>query len=134
MPMRLTCLCGKVAIALSARPDIAFQCNCTLCSKTGARWGRVPPAEVAIRGETHSWQRADKPDPAADVHFCPDCGVTTHFTLTPTAVACHGNQFVGVNLALAEPHEMAGVSLQFPDGRSWTGDGELTFVREAEVL
>jgi len=44
----LTCLCGEVRLHLAKRPDFINACNCTLCSKTGARWGYFGPSEVAV--------------------------------------------------------------------------------------
>jgi hypothetical protein len=130
----LSCLCGAVHVETAKRPDYLHECNCTLCTKTGARWGYFHPSEVVVSGETHSYCRQDKAEPAAQVQFCPTCGSTTHFTLTESVAAKLGNVMAGVNLRLADESELAGIELRFPDGRAWAGTGEFAYLRDAEVL
>src|SRR6202453_1103066 len=89
--LKLTCLCGQVRIEVAKRPDFINECNCTLCSKSGARWAYFHPSEVSIGGTTKGYSREEKDDPAAELQFCPNCGSTTHFTLTASAVAKFGN-------------------------------------------
>ncbi len=89
--LQMTCLCGRVRLRVAKRPEFIHACNCTLCAKAGARWGYFHPSEVEIAGETRGYCREDKADPAAEVHFCGRCGTTTHFTLTPSAVAKFGD-------------------------------------------
>ena len=87
----LACLCGQTRIQLEKRPDYIHECNCVLCSKTGARWGYFHPSEVTVEGRGKGYCRDDKDDPKAEVRFCPDCGVTTHFVLTESAASKFGN-------------------------------------------
>lgn len=129
-----SCHCGAVRVEIAALPDYIHECNCSLCTKTGARWGYFGPEQVSVAGETRGYARADKPDPAAEIRFCPACGSTTHFVLTPSAVAKFGNTLMGVNLRLADEHDLAGVELRYPYGRAWSGEGEFGYVREARVL
>lgn len=130
----LSCLCGKVRLSLGKRPDFIHACNCTLCGKTGARWGYFHPSEVAIEGHTTGYTRSDKPDPNAEVRFCGTCGVTTHFVLTASAVARFGDTLLGVNMGVASPEELAGVELRYPDGRAWPGEGAFAYARDAEII
>lgn len=129
--IQLSCLCGAVRVETVKRPDFVHECNCTLCAKSGARWGYFHPDEVTVTGATHSYCRQDKDEPAAQVQFCPACGSTTHFTLTDSAAAKFGNVMLGVNLRLADEADLAGLELRYPDGRAWSGAGEFTYVREA---
>jgi hypothetical protein len=78
--LKLSCLCGQVRIEIPKRPDFINECNCTLCSKTGARWAYFHPSEVGIEGTTKGFSREDKDDPAAEIQFCANCDSTTHFT------------------------------------------------------
>jgi hypothetical protein len=130
----LSCLCGRIRIAVAKRPDFIHECNCALCSKTGARWGYFHPSEVAVDGEARGYCRADKEAPNAEIRFCPACGSTTHFVLTPHAVAKFGNRLTGVNMGLADPQELAGIELRYPDGRAWSGEGEFGYVRAPRIL
>lgn len=36
--VKLSCLYGQIHIATEKQPDYLQECNCTLCSKSGARW------------------------------------------------------------------------------------------------
>lgn len=129
----LSCLCGAVRLTPAKRPDFVHACNCTLCSKSGAHWGYFHPDEVTVSGETRHFSRTDKTDPAAQVHFCPTCGTTTHFTLTPWAAEKFGNTMMGVNMRLADEADLAGIELRFPDGAGWQGEGEFAYLRDAWV-
>ncbi|WP_374597084.1 GFA family protein [Sphingosinicella sp.] len=132
--VKLSCLCGQIRIATEKQPDYIHECNCTLCSKSGARWAYYHPSEVSVEGATKTYSRQDKDDPAAEIHFCLTCGATTHFTLTPGAVAKFGNSMMGVNMWLADEKHLAGVELRYPDGRAWSGAGDFSYVREARIL
>jgi hypothetical protein len=132
--LQLSCHCGQVRLEIRKRPDYINACNCTLCSKSGAWWGYFDPSEVSVEGSTKRYRRGDKAEPGVDIHFCPHCGSTTHFTLTESAAAKFGNMLVGVNMRLADESELAGVELRFPDGRAWPGEGEFGYVREGYVI
>jgi hypothetical protein len=130
----LSCLCGQTRLEIAKRPDFINECNCTLCSKSGARWGYFHPSEVSVEGATQDYSRDDRDDPSAEIHFCGHCGATTHFTLTASAVAKFGNSVMGANMLLADERDLAGVELRFPDGRAWPGEGEFAYVRVARVI
>lgn len=132
--LTLSCHCGEISVRINKKPDFIFECNCTLCSKSGARWAYLHPSEVEVTGVGATYRRTDKPDPAADLNFCPTCGSTTHFTLTESAVAKYGNTQTGVNMRLAKEADLAGIELHYPDGQAWSGEGDFTYVRPSEVL
>jgi hypothetical protein len=132
--LNLSCHCGQIRLQLAMLPDHINECNCSLCGKRGARWAYFHPSEVRVEGATTGYSRRDKDDPAADIRFCPNCGCTTHFTLTESAVARHGNSLMGVNVRLADEGDLAGVELRYPDGRAWSGAGGFGYVREARIL
>jgi hypothetical protein len=132
--LNLSCLCGEIRVETAKRPDFIHECNCTLCSKSGARWGYFHPSEVTVSGETNGYSRDDKDDPAANIRFCPTCGVTTHFVLTDSAVAKFGNSVMGVNMWLADESDLAGLELRYPDGRGWAGAGDFGYVRAPLII
>src|SRR6201996_4038873 len=106
--IKLSCLCGRVNLQTGKKPDYINECNCTLCSKSGARWGYFHPSQVEIEGATQGYCRDDRADPNAQIHFCRNCGATTHFVLTESAIARFGNNSVmGVNMWLADPADLA---------------------------
>jgi hypothetical protein len=130
----LSCLCGRTRIELSQLSDFIHACNCALCGKTGAHWGYLDPSEVVVHGVTTGYVRDDKDAPAAEVHFCPTCGTTSHFVLTPSAVRAFGNTMMGVNMRLADERDLAGIELRFPDGRAWDGSGAFAYVRPPVII
>jgi hypothetical protein len=132
--LNLSCLCGQLRVETRKRPDFVHECNCALCSKSGARWAYFHPSEVSVEGAASGYSREDKDDPGALLQFCAKCGVTTHFVLTESAAAKHGYSLMGVNMRLADEGDLAGVELRFPDGRAWKGEGGFDYVREARVL
>lgn len=132
--MKLSCLCGQSRLELSKRPEYVTECNCTLCANSGARWAYFHPSEVRVEGATTGYSRADKDDPAAEVRFCANCGATTYFVLTESAVAKFGDAMMGVNMRLADERDLAGIELRYPDGRAWSGEGEFGYVRASIIL
>jgi hypothetical protein len=132
--LKLSYLCGEVRIETSKRPDFINECNCTLCSKSGARWAYFHPLEVSIEGATKGYSRGDKEEPAAEIRFCANCGSTTHFVLTESAVLKFGNSQMGVNVRLADEKDLAGTELRYPDGRAWPGKGGFSYVQEARII
>ena len=132
--LQLSCLCGQIRVAIERRPDYINECNCTLCSKTGARWGYFHPSEVTVEGPTTGYCREDKSEPGAEIQFCARCGATTHFVLTPSAASKFGNSLMGVNMWLADERDLAGIELRYPDGRAWSGAGDFGYVREARII
>jgi hypothetical protein len=132
--LKLSCLCGQIRVEIAKRPDYIHECNCTFCSKAGARWGYFQPSEVSIEGTAAGYRRDDKDDPAAEIRFCAKCGSTTHFVLTPSAVSKFGNSLIGVNMLLADESDLAGIELRYPDGRAWPGEGDFTYVRQPRII
>jgi len=132
--LNLSCHCGQIRVKIEKRPDHINECNCTLCGKSGARWSYFHLSEVSVEGTTSGYCREDKPDPAARIHFCANCGATTHFTLTESSVAKFGNSMMGVNMWLADECDLAGLELRYPDGRAWSGEGEFGYVRAARII
>ena len=132
--LKLICLCGRVRIEVAKRPEFINACNCTLCSKSGARWSYIHPSDVSIEGATSDYSREDKDDPAANIHFCGRCGSTTHFTLTQSAISKFGNVQTGVNMSLADESGLTGIELRYPDGCAWAGGPEFGYVRGPEII
>lgn len=132
--LELSCQCGGVRISVASLPGFLHDCNCTLCSKTGAIWAYHHPGEVSVTGATSGYQRRDKAEPGVEIRFCPTCGTTTHFVLTAASIAVHGDVQLGVNMRLADECDLPGVELRFPDGRAWSGSGAFGYVREPRIL
>lgn len=130
--MTASCACGAVSVTIKAPPPFIFDCNCSLCRKTGAAWGYFAPDAVQAEGETVSFSRNDKPLAAVEIHSCARCSATTHWVRTEGFKTAHGqNDMAGVNMRLFDPDTLNGVDVQFPDGKTWSGEGEFGFRRDA---
>lgn len=132
--MTLSCTCGAVTLEVDRKPDFIHECNCTLCTGAAARWSYYHPGEVVVDGVTSGHRRTDKPTAKVEVHACRKCDATTHFVMTEAAIALHGNTMMGINMWLANPADLAGVEVRYPDGLAWSGQGEWEYVREATIL
>ena len=110
--MKGECLCRRVAITMSGRPEWMNACNCALCWKLGTLWAYLPGAEVAVTGETGRYRREDVAQNHIDAHFCARCGTTTHWT----PIDPDGDR-VGINMRLFDPADLIGVEVRYEDGR-----------------
>lgn len=115
-------------------PEYLNDCNCSFCSSHGVWWGYFNPEEVVVTGATRTYRRTDREDPAVELHFCPNCGCTTHWTLLPAFLEKVGEVKCGVNMRLCDHRQLRGIELRYPDGRNWSGTGPWDFVREGEIL
>lgn len=130
-----SCHCGAVRVAIAHQPEFLQDCNCSLCSKSGGVWGYFNPADVKTTGDTGNYTRNDYPEPAVEIHFCQNCGSTTHWILTKEHVASTGsNDRMGVNMKLFDSDNLQGIELRFPDGKNWTGETEFGYRRESVIL
>jgi len=132
--LKLSCLCGEIRVETKKQPDYINECNCTLCSKPGARWAYFHPSEVSVERKAKGYCREDKHDPAAEIQFCAECGSTSHFILTASAASKFGNTLMGVNMRLADERELTGIKLRYPDGQAWSGEGDFGYVQEARII
>ncbi len=131
-----SCHCGRVAVRVASAPGFINACNCSLCGKHGVWWGYFARSEVYVEGVTRSYSRSDVADPAVALHFCPDCGCTTHWTLTARFAAENPDKAdqMGVNMRLFSRDDLIGIELRFPDGRNWSGSGDYGYVRDNVTL
>ena len=130
-----SCNCGLVQLTLFQRPEFINDCNCSLCSKSGAIWGYFSRTDVEISGPTHTFERNDRSLPAVQIHFCGSCGSTTHWSLTKAYLKEAGDvDRMGVNMRLFDSDQLAGIELRFPDGRAWNGEGEYEYRRKTIIL
>ena len=71
-----SCHCGAVQIRVTSLPDELNDCQCEHCQKRGALWAYYGVEQVAITGRTSSYVWGDR---ELSFHFCPNCGMTTHW-------------------------------------------------------
>lgn len=69
-----SCHCGAASWTLVGDPGPVTACNCTLCRRYGALWAYDYEGErVAVLGETRTYRRIGKLNPALEIVFCPNC-------------------------------------------------------------
>lgn len=117
------CHCQKVTVTLGAPPPYLYDCNCSLCRKSGGLWGYFKLADISVTGATENYRRSDREPTKGALHFCAQCGSAISWlsdALGDDAVAV-------VNMRLFDPAELTGIPLEFPDGAGWQGHGPFGF-------
>lgn len=74
-----SCHCGRVRFELRETPQWLVECNCSLCSRIGAKWAHSEIQNIRLHyqeGSTVAYSRGDK---TLAVHSCNHCGCTTHW-------------------------------------------------------
>lgn len=73
-----TCHCGAVRLSAKTEPVEVTECNCSICSRLGARWAYYSPSEVTLprAGSTQPYVWGDR---MLAFHRCKACGVVTHW-------------------------------------------------------
>ncbi|HQT68393.1 MAG: aldehyde-activating protein [Rhodospirillales bacterium 20-60-12] len=110
-----SCHCGGLSWTLEGDPGSATACNCTLCRRYGVLWAYDYEGErIRVAGPSASYQRADAPNPALEICFCPTCGCVQCWRgLHKDA---QGRRRIAVNLRLAPPEAVAAIALDHFDG------------------
>lgn len=116
------CHCGRVRWRFDGMPAGATACNCTICRRIAAIWAYgwegAGITVTAAPEDLGGYVRADDPEAGLAIHFCRHCGNVTHWR----GLAPHpdGRTRIAVNLRLAEPALVAGISVDRFDGfGSW---------------
>ena len=129
--MTSTCICGAVSVTIDKKPEFIYDCDCSLCRKSGGAWGYFASSAVTTTGTTVPFVRKDKAAPIVEIHSCESCGATTHFELTQSYQSENPSfDQVGVNMRLFSPDELEGVDVYYPNGKDWSGEGAFGFRRE----
>lgn len=110
-----TCHCGSASWTLIGEPGSITACNCSLCSRYGALWAYDFEGErVAVQGDTSTYRRIGKADPALEIIFCPSCaGVLAYRGLR---VEADGRTRMAVNVRLAPIEDVAALAIDHFDG------------------
>jgi len=119
-PLRYTCHCGRIRVALTAKPAYVNECQCSVCYKLGAIWGylerRMVDVTTADDASLQPYIRSDE-NGDGDVSFnrCSHCGSLVSWTRVPGKPE-DGGERTGMNCRLLEPKELEGL-----DRRRGTG-------------
>ena len=109
------CHCGGCGWSLVGDPGSITACSCTLCHRYGALWAYdYEPGRIALFGPTQTYTRAEKANPALEVHFCPTfAGVVAWRGLR---LEDEGRRRIAVNVRLADIDAVADLPIDHFDG------------------
>jgi hypothetical protein len=106
------CHCGRVSWTLSAFPQSATSCNCTVCRRYGVLWAYGHEGEsIQVDGNSQAYVRGDQ---TIAFHFCPSCGGVTHWRARHTDAS--GRRRMAVNLRMGDPQRLSAVPVRHFDG------------------
>ena len=106
------CHCGRVTYDFGRMPRSATACNCSICRRYGTLWAYGWDGEIVnVQGETKVYMHGDRD---IEFHFCPECGVTTHWR--GAAPDAEGRTRIAVNLRLADLAVVGDIPIRHFDG------------------
>ena len=80
-----SCRCGQLTVAANGKPTRVSVCHCLNCQKrSGSAFAaqvRFPAEQVAIDGQSKSFEKVADSGNRATFHFCPDCGSDVHYEI-----------------------------------------------------
>ncbi len=107
-----SCHCGAIRLTLPSTPEVATDCNCSLCRRIGGRWAYFEWGSVTIDAAPGATDDCVWGDRTLRTVRCRTCGCVTHWEpLQPAEGARHG-----VNLANFDPALVASVRVRRFDG------------------
>lgn len=113
MPMlSATCHCGTGRIEIPERPQMATNCNCSLCRRLGALWAYYDVDEVRVHGHPEHTDAYVWGDKTLRTVRCRRCGCVTHWE--PLG-AEHGKR-MAVNIRNFDPQDIGPVRIRLFDG------------------
>ena len=117
-----SCHCGAVRLTLPATPEVATQCNCSLCRRIGGPWVYFEFGTVMIESQPDATSGYVQGDKTLRTVHCRTCGCVTHWE--PLGAAPGAKH--GVNLGNFDPKLIASVRVrQFDGADTWKFFDEL---------
>jgi hypothetical protein len=110
-----SCHCGKAEWTLEGDPGSITACNCTLCRRYGGLWAYdYEGGRITVTGQTASYTRAGKKNPALEILFCPSCACVVSWR--GLRLEEDGRRRMAVNLRLAPPEAVCDLPIDHFDG------------------
>ena len=109
-----SCHCGAVRLTLPSTPEVATDCNCSLCRRIGGPWVYFPFGTVTIEGHPEHTEGYVQGDRTLCTYRCRHCGCTTHWEPISPVGEASGKH--GVNLGNFDPALIASVRVRRLDG------------------
>lgn len=111
------CHCGATQLTIKRAPVFLAECNCTFCSKHGARWAYFRMDEVALdQASTTVTYSSNSED--HQHHFCKKCYCLSynHQFQSWNADGSRGEPKIAVNTRLLEEFDFEGIPVEQLDG------------------
>lgn len=117
-----SCHCGAVRLRIASTPQVATDCNCSLCRRIGGPWVYFAQDSVQIESDPEATAAYVWGDKTLRTIHCKTCGCVTHWEpLDPSATPR-----LGVNLGNFDPDLIASVRVRKFDGaNTWKYFDEL---------
>jgi hypothetical protein len=108
---QVSCHCGQIQLEVTADLGEVFDCNCSICSRSGFLHWYVAPEKVKLLTQkrhmsTYLWRGA-----TGGQHFCPTCGIAVIRTSTQYPPP------VSINARCVEDVELGRLEIRPFDGK-----------------
>lgn len=115
--VELSCHCGNIRLSAQGAPEFLVSCNCSLCRRYAALWGRYRADEVQVTGEDADTRRYRCGDEYLEFFACPRCHGVTHYRNTEKL----DDAIISLNFRMAEPKSVDTIQVKRFDGAdTWT--------------
>lgn len=114
MAFRVSCHCGHIQLEVDeAEIGIVYECNCSICTRSGFLHWYVEPEKVRYLNQGHGVSTYVWRTLSGGQHFCPNCGTAVYRSSTqyPPPLSINARCIEGVNVAT--------LTIQQLDGRSY---------------
>lgn len=107
-----SCHCGAVSFAYLGRPERLVSCNCSICRRLRPLLAHGTSNNISIQAAEDATLAYVQGDKLLAYHSCRICGCTTHWD----SVAAESPRNMAVNMALADPEDIADIPIRHFDG------------------
>ena len=107
-----SCHCGAVRLTLPSPPEVATDCNCSLCRRIGGPWVYYEYGTVRIEGHPECTAEYVWGDRTLRTIHCRTCGCVTHWEPLKEKPAMK----FGVNMRNFDPVDVGDARLRRFDG------------------
>jgi hypothetical protein len=116
MRYRGSCHCGKVAYAVDVEGGLGevIECNCSMCSRKGAKMVFVPGARLELATPESNARTYLFNKHAIEHRFCPECGIHAYAVGRDR----QGREMAMINVRCLEGVDYDALPVKHVDGRS----------------
>ncbi len=100
--INVSCHCGNVSLTFEELPSSVRDCDCPVCNRLGALWADFEPGKVIVNTTTSPTATYRWDDGDYEMHHCPKCGCTTHYTATEACIKPE----LGINLRMLDRKQL----------------------------